>query len=259
MKKITFKSLAVILLAVTAVSLYLAGVFKTVYGPDEKDGAIIIGAFRNTGAGFKNMDIRGWAQLNNRYSSKDELQNVINQVVTGLHADIKKIKTSEQDNDNFISVIKSGWLDRQTYLTVITQTMRESGRGQNGETYLIVGFSHFGAPENYRLLRNKMVGVFTPVKAEAHFSTIISGIMPKKIDAAEMQNLTKKVMEKAGAKIVENYADARMTSVSGFSPEIADRLTLGRKRVNINMAVRYDSVDKNTYVYIGSPIITTEY
>lgn len=74
-----------------------------------------------------------------------------------------------------------------------------------------------------------------------------------------MQNLTKKVMEKAGAKVVENYADARMTSVSGFTPEIADRLTPGQKRVNMNMAVRYDSVDKNTHVYIGSPIITTEY
>jgi hypothetical protein len=259
LKKITFKSLAAICLAITFVYFYLTAVAKTVDGGAEKDGAVIIGAFRNTGAGFKKMDLQGWSQLNNRYSTKDELHNTGSLVLTGLGADTLQLKSSEHINDNFISVTKSGWLDRQTYLTVITQTMREKGGRQKGETYLIVGFSHFGTPENYRLLRNKITGVFAPIKTEAHFSTIISGTVPKKIDAAEMQNLTKKVMEKAGAKIVENYADARMASISGFTPEIGDRLTLGQKRVNINMAVRYDSVDKNTRVYIGSPIITTEY
>lgn len=259
MKKITFKSLAVICLAFTFVYFYITAVGKTVDGGAEKDGAVIIGAFRDTGAGFDKIDLQGWSRLNSRYSTKEELHNTLSLVLAGLGADTPRLKSSEQINDNFISVTKAGWLDRETYLTVITQTMRESGGQKNEETYLIVGFSHFGAPENYRLLRNKMVGVFHRVKTEAHFSTIISGTVPKKIDAYGMQKLTKKVMDKAGAKIVENYADARMASVSGFTPEIADRLTLGQKRVNINMAVRYNSVEKNTYVYIGSPIITTEY
>lgn len=257
--KNTCKVMAAILVVIITGFISHAAVSETVQGNAEKSSRIIVDAFRSTGAYFRKMDIQGWVQLNDRYITQNEMHHTLNLVITKLGIDTKKFKTQTQNHDNFLSITRSGWFDQQTYLTAIIQTVRGDGGQNKGETYLIVGFSHFGTPKNHSLLRTKIMDAFSPVQAEAKYSTVISGTVPKKIDAAEMQELTNKVMGKAGAEIVENYADGRMVSVTGYTPGIADRLTPGEKRVNINMAVRYNSEDNNTYIYIGSPIITTEY
>lgn len=236
---------------------------KNVQANTGKSSTLLADSFHTTGADFKKMDIKGWAQLNDSYITPNEIHKKLSLVSAQLGIDTKKLKTQIQSSNNYFSISKSGWFDRQTYLTVIVQTTRENNKlagGQNkGETYLIVGFSHFGAPKNYLYLRTKILGAFYPGQAEANYSTVISGTLPKKIDVTEMQKLTKKAMETAGASNLENAVDARMVSVTGYTPGIVERLTLGQKTVNINMAVRYNSEDNNTYVYIGSPIITTEY
>lgn len=259
MGKITLKGMAIVLAAGVSFFIYHTAVSRSVQGNIPKDGTVLIDAFSTTGAEFRKMDIQGWAKLNNRFIAQDEMLRTINMITARLGVDPQKTKTRVQKSEQSITVTRSGQLDRLTYLTVIVQTMQEGERQKSGQSYLIVGFSHFGTPQNHNLLRNKMVGVFSPVRDDAHYSTIISGKIPKKIDVSAMQKLTKKVMDNAGAEIVESYADARMISITGYTPGISDLLTQDGKRVNINMALRYNSEDNNTYIHIGSPIITTEY
>lgn len=258
-RKSTLGIIAVVMLLLIGGILYHTAASKMTISPAKGDGAVIADAFRTTGAKFEKMNLQGWAQLNNRYSTETEMTALLAKAAAELGLDNQKLTTKKQQEASLLSLTRSGWMDRHTYITVIVQTMRDNGTHKKGETYIIVGISHFVSPENYNFLRNKIVKVFSQTDVQGHFSTIIAGKVAGKIEVFEMQKMAKKVMKKVGAGITDNYADGRMVSVAGFTPAIADRLTLGAKSVNINMAARYDSVDKTTYIYIGTPIITTEY
>ncbi|PKM82215.1 MAG: hypothetical protein CVU89_06120 [Firmicutes bacterium HGW-Firmicutes-14] len=52
---------------------------------------------------------------------------------------------------------------------------------------------------------------------------------------------------------------AALVNITAYSPKIRQQLTMGEESVNINMAVRYNSLENKTLVYVGSPLITTEY
>ncbi len=249
-------------------TILLLPVFAAYYhtvasGANEKraagEGNLLAEAFGGTGANFRKLDLQGWSQVNGRYTSAAEMQSMLKRFVSELGIEEAKTTTQIQTENSSYVLTKTGWLDPATHVTAIMRTRREPESHEDAETYLIVGFSHFGTPKNYSLLRTKMVRAFQPIADDVQYSTIISGSMAKKIEVSEMQNMTKMAFEKAGAKIMESHADARMVSVTGYTPAILNRLTLGAKKVNINMAVRYDAVANNTLIYLGSPIITTEY
>lgn len=254
---------ALMIPAILLLPVFAAYYHTVASGATEKraasEGILLTEAFRGTGASFKKLDLQGWSQLNGRYTPAAEMQSMLKRFTSNLGLKEQKIITHIQREKSSLSITKTGWLDPATHMTAIMRTIRENGRHQTGETYLIVGFSHFGTPKSIPLLRTKMVGALMPLADDVQYSTIISGSMAKKIEVSEMQNMTKMAFEKAGAKIMESHADARMVSVTGYTPAILNRLTLGAKKVNINMAVRYDAVANNTLIYLGSPIITTEY
>ena len=259
MKRVIFKVIALSALLLVTGLYYQNAHLKAAETIAMNDSVILREAFESTGARFRKIDLQGWAQLKEDYSSEDQMLKAMEKVIAIFGINQNEIKTEKSTRSNLVSVTQSGRLDPDTYLTVIMQTTKDSGRQNKPKSYLIVGISHFRTPANYKNLRIKMVEVFSLIGEQAHYSNIISGYVAKKMEVKEMQKMSKKVMQITGAEEVENYADDRMTSVTGFTPAISDRLTLGPKRVNINMAARYNSTDAGTYIYIGSPIITTEY
>ena len=50
-----------------------------------------------------------------------------------------------------------------------------------------------------------------------------------------------------------------ITSYTVFTPYIDNYIFFFRKRVNLNLAIRYNEYENRTYIWIGTPIITTGY
>jgi len=67
------------------------------------------------------------------------------------------------------------------------------------------------------------------------------------------------MIKEAQAQTINVIENDSMVSVSAHTSQLPEPLTTGRQSVNINMAARYNSVEKKTIWYVGSPIITSEY
>jgi hypothetical protein len=68
-----------------------------------------------------------------------------------------------------------------------------------------------------------------------------------------------KAREALGASIIDTLIQPGFASITGFSPILPDSLTVGDKRINLNMAMRYSPYDNRTYVIVASPVIPGEY
>jgi len=77
-------------------------------------------------------------------------------------------------------------------------------------------------------------------------------------ETAEMLEMVQKYMSQLSAKEVEKLVEKNFVSISAYSPNLNNSLSLeGNRKMNLQVAMR--SLDNKTTITIGSPIITTEY
>ncbi|OZV13462.1 hypothetical protein CIW83_04260 [Tissierella sp. P1] len=50
-----------------------------------------------------------------------------------------------------------------------------------------------------------------------------------------------------------------LVSYTAYTPLIESSIFSGEKKVNLNLAIRYNENEDKTYIWIGTPIITTGY
>lgn len=89
---------------------------------------------------------------------------------------------------------------------------------------------------------------FTCIKG--HTSGIMKGVLRLK---------TKKLLEQFEAKPVEELNEETFVSVSGLTKKWNHSIPTQNGNMNIQVALRSESLGENTIVTVGTPIITTEY
>lgn len=87
----------------------------------------------------------------------------------------------------------------------------------------------------------------------------MTGSFDGTLDNGEVAAVCDKILKSTGADKVEGLQEKELVSVSAFSPSIGDYVRVNGKRINLNVAVRYNSYEGKTYIWLASPVITTEY
>lgn len=67
------------------------------------------------------------------------------------------------------------------------------------------------------------------------------------------------VLKKYNGKIVEKYSDKSVSSYTIYTPLIEKQIFSGKKKVNLNLAIRYNEYEDKMYFWIGTPVITIGY
>jgi len=108
-------------------------------------------------------------------------------------------------------------------------------------------------------LVKKMTSALQRYNIDPTINLNLTGSLEGHLNDSELEHICEKVFERADANKVEGMRDHGLISVSAFSPSISDSIRVNGKRVNLNVAVRYNSYEGKTYVWLGTPVITTEY
>lgn len=74
-----------------------------------------------------------------------------------------------------------------------------------------------------------------------------------------LDEIRRKVLKEVSALKIEEFNDGKTASVSAYSPLIEDSINVNGKEININLATRYNAIEDRTYLWLATPIITTEY
>lgn len=91
------------------------------------------------------------------------------------------------------------------------------------------------------------------------FNSCITGCFEGKTDKNTLNTACAKIFAKAGARKVEGIREGSLISVSAFSSAIRETVDDNGNKVNLNLAIRYNSYENKTYIWLATPVITTEY
>ena len=77
-----------------------------------------------------------------------------------------------------------------------------------------------------------------------------------------MREVVGRTFKSIEGQIIEGMEETEyghMVSLTGYSPRLENDILLAGDQINLNAAMRYSDYDDKTYIWIGTPLIATQY
>jgi len=247
-------SILLLLLLTIALSVYCLKIqYRT-----ELPETTLTRAFTNSGAKVVNSEIYFWGRLGSNYDTAEQIKLLsadFGKEVGVLNNGEYSSKASETDLLNKIEV--SGTDAKNRIINISIQSGKK--QGSLDENFLSVDIAQDLSTSELEEVRGIVLNAFKKRKIDPKINSCITGSFEGQLDDSKLNGISSGVFEDAQARKVEGIRDGNLISVSAYSPFIGDCINVNGKKVNLNLAIRYNSLENRTYIWLATPVITTEY
>lgn len=230
--------------------------YKQTLAETSDTGAFLMKAFSATNADVEGYDIHDWSVIDAKYRSMGELKTMAENLNKTLKIEHPTASTDDSGDQNSYS-LHGTFVDGSDVELVIKSMKFQEHAPQ---TVLAVSIAR-DTKDLSEYDRQIQTVRQTAVAAGSvpQISTCITGLLADKMKDSDSNALVKTVFRKVKATEIEGVRSDLVTSVSGYSPLTKDYIVTNNKKMNIQVAVHYDGIQKKTRVLVGSPIVTIEY
>ncbi len=145
----------------------------------------------------------------------------------------------------------------ETYLYI--NTLKKASESLNhplDKKYLLL--NKMGIFDENNDIIDKVKNIYLKFNKEVNVTTCLIGEKSGKFSDEEIYKLRNSMLNLNG-KIVDEYKDENLISLTGFTNYIDNNILAGDDRINLNVALTYYEYDNKTIIWIGTPIITSGY
>ncbi|QEK13213.1 hypothetical protein FQB35_13555 [Crassaminicella thermophila] len=209
-------------------------------------------AFKNSEATVEEVNMNAYVNMNNVLKTPSEGKKIGLEIAKKMQIKDETLKDTSAEGDTQIYI--EGKSEEGGTIRIIVQgTEYEDIK----ETNLVID-----------VVENKLIdlNVLSEKIKEALGSygkviitSCITGSYAGELEDAEKEKVAKKIMESLQAEEIEGFREENIISIVGFSKKIKDYISYDGHKVNINIALRYNSYEKKTYLWIATPLITIGY
>lgn len=213
-------------------------------------------SFAASGARAEKFSLRGFASLSGADQDGKGIVAMAERLAASLPMDIRR---REESHSAALEQIKlyGQWEDGTDGLVAVMHTWGPPW----GERTVVVltAEGQDGSLQDLSHDWSRMQEAASRCNLSLEMSATVQGTLAGEMDRVQRERLTERVIAAAGGEAVEALRAESLTSVSAYTPAIASRIYSGQRPLNLQVAVRHDSYQHNTRVWIGTPLITTEY
>ncbi|KXG76268.1 YwmB family TATA-box binding protein [Thermotalea metallivorans] len=210
-------------------------------------------AFEVSGAKMAEYNIYARTGIPNQLQDAEEAEKLCRELAEQLG--IKEPMVQRDDGQGNVQVWITGkYKEGQDIVVMVQSTQLEEVK----ETNFIIDLTGQEQPASIEQIGKEIKNVLKQY-GEVDISTWISGTYEGKLAKKEGIEIAVNIMAGLNAKEVEGIREENLISITGYSKEISEGLRYGGNKVNIQIALRYNSHEDRTYLWIGSPLIFTAY
>jgi type II secretory pathway pseudopilin PulG len=223
---------------------------------DSAEQQALSAAMLATDVQIEKTNVYGWGKLPQTEENKQSLENLVQSAMNQLNVNREAYQMIYSENADR-NIVRGVYQSRDINIVVAAQTLSQI---KNHGTYLVINVEKLKSePEKTVLLKQKMKDIFQNTGSSAHISTCLVGRLDGKLEQDAFTARIERAFREINADVVGQMKLMNLTSTSGFSPLIPNSLTVDGQKINVSMAIRYNSYEDRTYITIGSPVITGEY
>lgn len=250
------------------VPLLVLGLLFVVFGikyvlDQRKEGeSIIVGAFDSCGAAVVETNINAYAASTDGFLDSTEVERMVQIIADKMGMSIQQSELVENYSDDFNQLSVIGKDAYGHNIVIIVHSMDFTGIDDGMEEYetnIVVDVTLDGDLENLSQMEDRVREAIEQHMEDVRITWCIIGNYEENIPADRMEAIVYSIFQSVGAKEVERTVYDGLISISAYTPRIKEFVQVGDNRINLNVAMRYNSYENKTYIWLGSPVISVEY
>ena len=256
-KKLVFMFFCVFMLWASAEGRNSEGFTETLVPPG-KEATVLEKAFYATGANLQDVSLNGWVRLDPGELTAEALGRVVEDSARAMGVPATELAYKTYAGPSHITVQACSKSARQS--TIITaQVLKPAGGQPSAESYLSINIAENDPDTDIGALEKKLLGAVKEKGSSYTITTCLSGWVSGKLEEEKMRRLIRQGFQLAEARVEDGITSPHLVSYAGATDAIDRSVLIGKKYINLNIAMRHHSTEDRTYVTAASPIITCEY
>lgn len=216
----------------------------------------LLTAFKESNADFTRITAQGWSQIDNVFHDGEELFSFYESIREVL-GDDDLLSLDEYDDDAYAGITVFGNTEQGYDLDLVLQSMADEDAGN--ETYIIVNLTDEIDVHDIDEVDTYLDTIFASVSSTSDPSLLIEGKYEELKSKREKKKIAKAIFKALDGKIEEKVSDDGYISYSGYTELIADSITSDNHKINLQVALSDDEENQSTIIYIGSPVVFSDF
>lgn len=215
-------------------------------------------AFADSGAALASSELYFWSELKGRMDSREGINTLLEDVMSSLDmVKDEKFSCENLEDDTLEKVKIKGVVGNQRNVG-IEVTIGKDAKASD-KRYISMNITQDQAYETLEGTKSSIAEIFKSRGLDPRVNACITGTFAGNLDHEQLNEIGRKILRETGAKKVEGVGDGNYISVSAYTPYMERYIRVHGKKVNLNVALRYNSYENKTYIWLATPVITTEY
>ncbi|NLY53927.1 MAG: hypothetical protein GX060_04800 [Firmicutes bacterium] len=212
-----------------------------------------------TGATLIEATVDAWCEVKEPVHSPEDAGKILEKALAGMGlADVGPIQLESMDSAEEFGQITMREARVQAELpsgVVLLAAVQSTDYEGKQDTYLMLSLYDRTSTPNLPMMYDLLTRGTAALGARPEHATQLVGILEGKLTPDEVAEIISQVMTGTEAEMKNIYQDEALVSVSGYSRRLDTSTSNISGIVNVNLAMRYDAVGNNTWIYLGSPSI----
>jgi hypothetical protein len=232
--------------------------YLEIHKNNEFSEATLLKTFNYSGAKIVSREIYFWSKLDSSYSNTEKIKAIADDFSNQLGLKKSDLPNGGNEKNDMTQKLEvSGSTLDNSLVSICAQLFED--KDNKGESYISLNISQDSEDVELEGIKQKVLKIFNKYKLEPKVNSCITGNLVGKRETNQLNDICKKIFSAAEAKTVEGIRDSELISVSAYSPFMDDSINVNGKKVNLNLAIRYNSYEDKTYIWLATPVITVEY
>lgn len=243
------------------------------FSREKNELKLMMDILKDTKASFVEGDISICGVILDRFLSENEMLQISESLIKELEIEGTLLLTKKIENEplkkgyylqeffeeeGLNQLIVQGF-DKRDNLITINLSSYQNKEDQLEETSLYINLINDEQFVENNDIILKAERIFDKFDKPINVTSCIVGSIDGNIDIDKKEEEILKATNRVKGKVVERYKDDDVISLSIFTPLIEEYIYTGNKKMNLNIAVRYNEYENETNILIGTPIITIGY
>ena len=244
-----YKQLLVyIFICILSVSMVFGNSIDTI-----KPESAVHSVFMESDAKLDYVNINSYVVMENKFITIDNGNEICDDISQKLG--MKEVKIERESKKDFTQINLKGLIDDGVYGTIILQS---SGLWDFKESSIVIDIIKTREEYDLEELCGKIRRILDNY-GEARLNINIIGYYDGFLGNKQLKEKINNLFNTIGAREIEGIEESDLISITGYTPEISEYISYCGKKVNINIATRFNSYENRTYIWIGTPLIVLEY
>lgn len=212
----------------------------------------------DTGAVLLEATVDAWCEVKEPVHKPEDAGRILGKVLTGMGlSDVGPIQLESMSAAEEFGQItmREAKVEAQLASGVILLAAVQSTESDGQQdTYLMLSlYDQSARPDLHAMYALLTKGTAT-LGAKPEHATQLVGILEGQLTPDRVAELVAQIMRGTEAEMKNIYQNGPLVSVSGYSARL-DTHIYGKGLANINLAMRYNTEEDNTWIYLGCPSV----